>query len=206
MLKPQMIDKRKLLVTSAKSPYKTKSKSKFQDRRYFKTEDKQKQVSRQKIPDAIRQIKTPFDEFKVCRQIYFWRVQVQTNLLSNKFKERYQDKITDKLKVIRFLTKQAAFDKKIRQIPNSRFLQVFTFQVTKTTVQIPQSNYCSSYCFFTFQVLFKLSFWLVEGTTKNIVSLVFSVFSKQIPCKHFSSLPVNKTFSCISQAISQSHL
>jgi hypothetical protein len=49
--------------------------------------------------------------------------------------------IIDKLKVTRFLTKQAAFDKKIRQIPNPRFLQDFTFQVTKTTVQIPQSNY-----------------------------------------------------------------
>ena len=72
----------------------------------------------------------------------------------------------------RFLTKQATFDKKIRQIPNSKFLQDFTFQVTKTTVQIPQSNYCSSYCFFTFQVLFKLSFWLIEGTTQNTVSLV----------------------------------
>ena len=136
-------------------------------------------------------------------------MQVQTNLLSDKFKEMYQDKITDKIKVIRFLTKQAAFDKKIRQIPNSRFLQDFTFQVTKTTVQIPQSNYCSSYCFFTFQALFKLSFWLVEDTpqfTSQFTTKKYSLFSfsKQILCKHFPSLPVNKTFSCIFQAISKS--
>jgi hypothetical protein len=104
------------------------------------------------------------------------QVQPNPNPLSDKFKERYQDKIIDKFKVTRFLTKQASFDKKIRQIPNSRFLQDFTFQVTKTTVQIPQSNYCSSYCFFTFQALFKLPFWLVEGTSKisrlNLLSLV----------------------------------
>ena len=130
-------------------PYKTKSKSKTEDSWCNKTNE-----------DSFWQSK-----------IYFRRVQVQTNLLSDKFKERYQDKITDKLKVTRFLTKQATFDKKIRQIPNSRFLQVFTFQVTKTTVQIPQSNYCSNYCFFTFQVLFKLSFWLVEGTPQFHVSI-----------------------------------
>ena len=120
MFKPQKIDKCKLLVTNAKFS-RTRSKAK----------------ARQKIPDAIRQMKTPFDKFKVWRQIYFRRVQSQTSplssLLSDKFKEMYQDKIIDKW----FLTKQADFDKKIRQIPNSRFFKISLFKLPRPLFKYP---------------------------------------------------------------------
>jgi hypothetical protein len=135
------------------------------------------------------------------------QVQQNPNPLSDKFKERYQDKIIDKFKVTRFLTKQASFDKKIRQIPNSRFLQDFTFQVTKTTVQIPQS----SYCFFTFQALFKLPFWLVEGTSQFYDSIsrlnlqLNSVSQSKSPVNTF--LPFQQTKpSLVFPKLSQSHL
>jgi hypothetical protein len=50
-----------------------------------------------------------------------------------------------------------------------------------------------------------------ERTTEGLsqasgTSLVSFSKSPSKPCKHFPSLSRNKTFSCISQAISQSHL
>jgi hypothetical protein len=54
MLKPQKVLDRQVQIIG------DKCKVPVQDQR-----QKQKQVSRQKIPDAIRQMKTHFDKFKV---------------------------------------------------------------------------------------------------------------------------------------------
>ena len=47
--------------------------------------------------------------FNVQRQIYFRRVQIQINLLLDKFKEEFQDKVIDKLKSDKIPDKASCF-------------------------------------------------------------------------------------------------
>ena len=103
----------------AKDYLQYKSKSKFQ---YVRS-------NFQDIPDKAFFF-TPFDKFKVQRQTYFRRVQVQTNLLLDKFKEEFQDKVisSKKSSKIRWLTNikwQDSWQSKLLSTRKSVRFQIF---------------------------------------------------------------------------------
>ena len=120
MTRAKFICKTRDILQTSQDYLQYKSKSKFQ-------------YVRSNFQDILNKafFLTPFDKFKVQRQIYFRRVQVQTNLLSDKFKEEFQDKVIDKLKVTK--SKLLSTKKSIR----FQIQDFFKISLFKTTIQIP---------------------------------------------------------------------